>query len=74
MIAEQWPEVLSGIPDSEPVSAMAEEINVERVRARWRLDRQRNRRRISQALDDVCIKIYGAEHAARYGIRDRWSR
>ncbi|MDQ7906752.1 hypothetical protein RB614_19740 [Phytohabitans sp. ZYX-F-186] len=44
----------------------------DRVRARWRADRRRYRRRVSLALDLLCIRLYGADAAAQHGIRDRW--
>lgn len=68
-----WPAVTVAetreiVPGSEPV------VDVERVRARWRNDRRRYQRRVSLALDEVCVRLYGAQAAAEYGIRDRWSR
>lgn len=64
-----WPHV--NIPTPPPATRPTVDPN--RARTRWRLDRQRNRRRVSQALDDICIRLYGADEAARYGIRDRRS-
>ncbi|RQW83561.1 hypothetical protein [Micromonospora globispora] len=73
MSAQEWP-ALAAVPELMTSHKLPERRDVEQVRARWRMDRMRYRRRVSQALDDLCVRMYGAEEAARYGIRDRTGR
>ncbi|XTZ16403.1 hypothetical protein ACQSSU_03095 [Micromonospora echinospora] len=69
---DEWPPVTVAAPAEHP--AEPEQGDVDRVRTRWKLDRQRHRRHVSGALDDLCVRLYGADEAARYGIRDRRRR
>ncbi|MEV0425395.1 hypothetical protein [Micromonospora sp. NPDC050495] len=64
----EWPHV--NVPPTPPPAGPAT-VDPDRARTRWRLDRQRNRRRVSQALDELCVRMYGADEAAKYGIPDR---
>ena len=54
---------------TRPSAIVADDPFVERSRRRWRLDRQRHRRRVSAAFDRWAIGFYGPDAAADAGIR-----